>query len=94
MRLNARAWHIHAPERSLRHVAGTKPYGYGKVRRIHISLSTLTIDLLLVHPDADFECITVLMEHKQDVKCVAWHPTEEVNCFFLLIFFSPTNLST
>jgi hypothetical protein len=45
--------------------------------------------LLLVHPDADFECITVLMEHKQDVKCVAWHPTEEVICFSLL-FSLPT----
>ena len=32
----------------------------------------------LVHPDGDFETISVLMEHTQDVKCVAWHPTEEV----------------
>src|ERR1700731_3102915 len=31
-----------------------------------------------VHPDSDFECMGVLMEHTQDVKCVAWHPTEEV----------------
>lgn len=31
-----------------------------------------------VHPDSDFECMGVLMEHSQDVKCVAWHPTEEV----------------
>ncbi|TFY51071.1 hypothetical protein EVJ58_g10756, partial [Rhodofomes roseus] len=31
-----------------------------------------------VHPDYDFECMGVLMEHSQDVKCVAWHPTEEV----------------
>lgn len=30
------------------------------------------------HPDYDFECMGVLMEHSQDVKCVAWHPTEEV----------------
>ncbi len=32
----------------------------------------------LVQPDADFECLGVIMEHSQDVKCVAWHPTEEV----------------
>lgn len=27
---------------------------------------------------ADFECLAVLMEHSQDVKCVTWHPTDEV----------------
>ena len=32
-----------------------------------------------VHPDHDFECMGVLMEHTQDVKAVAWHPTEEVS---------------
>jgi hypothetical protein len=37
---------------------------------------------ILAQPDADFECMGVLMEHTQDVKCVAWHPTEEVNQFF------------
>lgn len=31
-----------------------------------------------VHPDSDFDCMGVLMEHSQDVKSVAWHPTEEV----------------
>lgn len=31
-----------------------------------------------VQPDAEFECMGVLMSHTQDVKCVAWHPTEEV----------------
>ena len=35
--------------------------------------------VLPVQPDADFECMGVLMEHTQDVKCVAWHPSEEVN---------------
>ena len=53
----------------------------------YLSLNLSKNNLLLVHPDADFECITVLMEHKQDVKCVAWHPTEEVICF------SPTSPS-
>ncbi|EIW68121.1 hypothetical protein TREMEDRAFT_33145 [Tremella mesenterica DSM 1558] len=32
-----------------------------------------------VQPDDDFECIAVMMEHNQDVKCLAWHPKEEVN---------------
>ena len=36
---------------------------------------------ILAQPDADFECMGVLMEHTQDVKCVAWHPSEEVNRF-------------
>jgi cytosolic iron-sulfur protein assembly protein CIAO1 len=31
-----------------------------------------------VHPDSDFECMGVLMEHTQDVKCVAWHPKDEI----------------
>lgn len=30
-------------------------------------------------PDADFECMGVLMEHSQDVKAIAWHPREEVS---------------
>jgi hypothetical protein len=39
-----------------------------------------TIADIPVQPDADFECIAVLMEHSQDVKTIAWHPKEEV-CF-------------
>lgn len=31
-----------------------------------------------VQQDGDFECISVLMEHAQDVKALAWHPAEEV----------------
>lgn len=31
-----------------------------------------------VQPDSDFECISVMMEHTQDVKALAWHPKEEV----------------
>lgn len=45
-----------------------------------------TSHLLLVHPDSDFECMGVLMEHSQDVKCVAWHPTEEVELLSLSVF--------
>lgn len=32
-----------------------------------------------VHPDSELECLSVLMEHTQDVKSVAWHPKEEVS---------------
>jgi hypothetical protein len=32
----------------------------------------------VVQPDSDFECIAVMMEHEQDVKCIAWHPHDEV----------------
>lgn len=35
---------------------------------------------------AEFECLAVLMEHTQDVKCVTWHPSEEVRALPL----SPT----
>lgn len=38
----------------------------------------LFISPILVQEDADFECMSVLMEHSQDVKAVAWHPKEEV----------------
>ncbi|RUO95960.1 WD40-repeat-containing domain protein, partial [Jimgerdemannia flammicorona] len=33
---------------------------------------------LAVEADNDFECLSVLQEHTQDVKMVAWHPTEEL----------------
>ena len=28
--------------------------------------------------EEDFECLAVLQEHEQDIKCLAWHPTEPV----------------
>lgn len=37
------------------------------------------IILRTVHPDSEFDCLSVLMEHSQDVKTVAWHPKEEVS---------------
>ena len=46
--------------------------------QLHLMVSTL-LTPKLAQPDADFECMGVLMEHTQDVKCVAWHPREEVN---------------
>jgi WD40 repeat protein len=36
----------------------------------------------IVQPDSDFECIAVMMEHGQDVKCLAWHPHEEVSLVY------------
>ena len=44
-------------------------------------------DSHLVKPGEDDECLSVLMDHTQDVKCVAWHPTEEVSLSVLL--YSP-----
>jgi hypothetical protein len=31
-----------------------------------------------LQPGNDFECVAVLNGHSQDVKCVTWHPTEDV----------------
>ena len=50
------------------------------------SLVWVSDALTSVLPDADFECMGVLMEHSQDVKSVAWHPREEVSQRFLLRF--------
>ncbi|GJJ10550.1 hypothetical protein Clacol_004777 [Clathrus columnatus] len=33
---------------------------------------------ILVQPDAEFECLGVLMHHTQDIKHVAWHPKEQI----------------
>jgi WD40 repeat protein len=51
----------------------------GEIYCFHLPTS-LNESIRLVQPDADFECMGVLMEHSQDVKCVAWHPSEEVKC--------------
>ena len=31
-----------------------------------------------MQPGHDFECVSVLNGHTQDIKQVAWHPTEDV----------------
>jgi hypothetical protein len=41
-------------------------------------ISTGDLTPLTVHPDTDFGCMGVLMEHTQDVRCVACHPSEDV----------------
>ena len=48
----------------------------------HIYSVTLLMCYVAVLPDADFECMGVLMNHSQDVKCVVWHPTEEVKSLY------------
>ena len=47
-------------------------------RYVHYSILSCYINYCTVHPDADFECLAVLMEHTQDVKSVAWHPSREI----------------
>ena len=62
-------------------VVATRLSGYGKVCGFYVKRWSDPLIEIPVQPDADFECMGVLMEHTQDVKCVAWHPTEEVNYF-------------
>jgi len=38
----------------------------------------MSTDLPLVKPKTDFECLAIFTEHDQDIKCVSWHPAEEV----------------
>jgi cytosolic iron-sulfur protein assembly protein CIAO1 len=35
-------------------------------------------ELIIADEDDEFECLAVLQEHTQDVKSVAWHPTEPI----------------
>ena len=56
----------------------TRLSGYGKVCSPNL-WALIIAHQRLAQPDADFECMGVLMEHTQDVKCVAWHPREEVD---------------
>lgn len=39
-----------------------------------------------VNEDEDYECASVINAHTQDVKCIVWHPTEEVQSLFLSHF--------
>ena len=49
-------------------------------------LSSAPVDLMItrsvlssvVEEDEDYECVSVLHDHTQDVKRILWHPTEEV----------------
>lgn len=77
---NARVLLIPAQEPYWQAVVETRRSGFGKARLLyHFPLIPILITCVkTVHPDADFECLGVMMEHNQDVKCVAWHPTEEI----------------
>ena len=77
---SVRAWHIQARGLSWRAAVETRPYGYGKVcALLHTIVSyRFLINYFTVHPDADFECLAVLMDHTHDVKSVAWHPSREI----------------
>ena len=77
---NARVSRTRLPELSWRAAAETNRSGCGKVGSIiDYSLAWIYDLLVIVLPDADIECMGVLMEHSQDVKSVAWHPNEEVS---------------
>jgi hypothetical protein len=80
-RRNAKVSRTRRVERFWRAVVETSLSGYGKVRNtcFGYSVSRVSDVSALVLPDADFECMGVLMEHSQDVKSVAWHPREEVS---------------
>lgn len=38
---------------------------------------------VLVDEEDEYECVTVVNSHTQDVKHVVWHPTQEVGLFYL-----------
>ena len=41
-------------------------------------MCTVCCSFAVINDGEDFECVSVLHEHTQDVKCVRWHPHEEV----------------
>ena len=81
-RRNAKGLRTQPPEHFWRAAVEINLCGYGKVGDKSLGFSRISYAFELVLPDADFECMGVLMEHSQDVKSVAWHPREEVSEFF------------
>ena len=59
-------------------VAEIRRFGYGRVSNPRAESFVFFLSCKKVLPDGEFETASVLMEHTQDVKCVAWHPREEV----------------
>lgn len=77
MRQSVNPLHIRQRALCLPVAVGINQSGYGKVCVVFLAECQYSSGGL-VQPDAEFECMGVLLEHSQDVKCVAWHPHEEV----------------
>ena len=76
---SASVWHTLAVDLSWPAVGVTKACGYGKVCWRSSGAFKFSLTLLrLVQPGGEFECLSVLVEHSQDVKSIVWHPFEEV----------------
>lgn len=61
-----------------RAAAGIRAFGSGRVSPYKYDLGSHLTFISLVQPDAEFECLSVMMEHSQDVKAVAFHPREDI----------------
>ena len=86
MRRSANAWPTLPPVHCWRAAVEIRLCGFGKVCRMSLYMHfVIHTKLTTVQPDSEFECMGVLMSHSQDVKCVAWHPTEEVGVALCLI---------
>ena len=46
---------------------------------------------VLVDEDQEYECASVLSSHTQDVKCVLWHPHEDVSLMLIVSSRLSTN---
>ena len=69
----------------LLHAAEIRACGFGRVNFTHFPLN------VIVESDGEFECVSVLHGHTQDVKAILWHPVKEVRILLMLIscrFFS------
>jgi WD40 repeat protein len=47
----------------------------GRDKTVWIWAMTETADVSGQGEDDDFECLAVIQEHEQDIKCLAWHPS-------------------
>ena len=47
--------------------------------------------IVLVDEDQEYECASVLSSHTQDVKCVLWHPHEDVSLMLIVSSRLSTN---
>lgn len=55
-------------------------FGAGNKRPMSLSMIMIFSSLCFtVDEEDDYECVTVVNSHTQDVKHVVWHPTQEVS---------------